>query len=451
MTTLARQSVGLAFFAGIILVLFDPIWDRKRKAKVIILLTFGLSVSHYSSAYIYSIIFLLAGLVSFVLSKAGPLRRKAFVPVTTIRLGLAIVAITFLWNGALNNSAQDINTVSKILETKGPQFLPSTTGNFIDRWINGTTGSTQSTPGEFKSAVLEYNAFNFPTLKPDPISLTYEIAPAEYPKNNPPLGLSTATFFSWFYTISNTTLQFLILLQIILAMRYAIGFLPKRGQESQHSNQSKLVMILLDLIPLTFVSFLVAFFLRISGTVGALYNPERAALQVAFIFSLSIALLLESFLRATKRLHHICTSVLVLTCFVFLQSNSGLIGYIYGSPSGRLGSFLSGANSFVISENERNAADWIDQNIPTNSYLQSDNFANLVNLQTNIFDQRLFIGQTAPFGMFIGSYVYLSKTNLESGLTSQSVGGIGSFRVPFDYLDQNRSVVYSSEGARVYR
>jgi hypothetical protein len=199
------------------------------------------------------------------------------------------------------------------------------------------------------------------------------------------------------------------------------------------------------------VSFLIAFFLRVSGTIGAFYNPERAAIQLAFIFSLSIALLLESFFRTTKRLHRISTSVLVLSCFVFLQSNSGLIGYIYGSPSGRTGSFVSSERRFIISENERNAADWIDQNIPKNSYLQSDYFANLVNLQKNVFDQRLFIEQTAPFGMFIGSYVYLSKANLESGLTNQSIGGIGNFRVPFEYLDLNRSIVYSSEGARVYR
>jgi hypothetical protein len=145
------------------------------------------------------------------------------------------------------------------------------------------------------------------------------------------------------------------------------------------------------------------------------------------------------------------STVLLLSCFVFLQSATNLIGYIYGIPSSRISSIVSGDRQFIISENERSAADWIDQNTAKNSYLQSDITSNLVNLQKNIFDTRPFIAQTAPFGMFIGSYIYLSKVNLESGVTRQFSGGSTTFKVPFDYLDQNRSVVYSSGGARVYR
>jgi hypothetical protein len=105
----------------------------------------------------------------------------------------------------------------------------------------------------------------------------------------------------------------------------------------------------------------------------------------------------------------------------------------------------------VISESEGNAAYWMHKNIPTNSILQSDATANLVNLQMNVFGTRAFIDQIAPFGIFSGSYVYLSKANLETGITRQSFGGLGNMQVPLEYLDQNLSVVYSSGGARVYR
>jgi hypothetical protein len=69
----------------------------------------------------------------------------------------------------------------------------------------------------------------------------------------------------------------------------------------------------------------------------------------------------------------------------------------------------------------------------------------------NIFDTRPYIDQIAPFGIFSGSYVYLSNTNLETGITRQGFGGLKNMQVPLDYLDQNLSVVYSSGGARVYR
>jgi hypothetical protein len=69
----------------------------------------------------------------------------------------------------------------------------------------------------------------------------------------------------------------------------------------------------------------------------------------------------------------------------------------------------------------------------------------------NILEDRDFIDQTAPFGIFSGSYVYFSKANLEAGITRQSFGGLTNIQVPFDYLNQNLSIVYSSGSARVYR
>jgi hypothetical protein len=136
---------------------------------------------------------------------------------------------------------------------------------------------------------------------------------------------------------------------------------------------------------------------------------------------------------------------------VFLQQSTGLIGYIYGTPSSRISSSITIDMSFVISENDRNAAKWIHEHKPQNSYLQGDNYATLVNSHYNIFYTKPFIAQTAPFGLFVGSYIYFSTSNIESGISRQVTERFISFRVPFDYLDQNLSVVYSSGGARVYR
>jgi uncharacterized membrane protein len=451
MTALARQVVGLAFFIGILLVLFDSIWDRKKKIKIILLFTFGLSISHYSSAYLYSIIFVLAGLSSFFIRRVSFFRNKNLIPISTLRLGLTILIITLAWNGVFNNSAQDINTVSKNLVTKGPQFLPNKTGGLIDRWLRGVITSPESTPVEFKAAVLESNAYKYPNLQPQPVSLTYEIKPTNYPSSKPPLGIITGTLFYWLYIVINFIFQSLIVLQVLIAATLIFGLRSKKRRDVIDKTQSHSFAVLVDLIPLTFVSLLIALLIRTSGTGSTFYNPERAAFQLAFIFSLSIALLLEGFIKWTKRFQHVWSTALLLSSFIFLQSATSLIGYIYGSPSSRVSSTISVDGPFVISENEKSAANWIDQNTPKNSYLQSDVTANLVNSQKNVFGTKPFIAQTSPFGLFPGSYVYLSKSNLDSGITRQTVGGLTYIRVPFDYLDQNLSIVYSSGGARVYR
>jgi uncharacterized membrane protein len=452
LTALSRQVIGLAFFVGIVLVLFDPTWDRKKKTIVILVLTCGLSFSHYSSAYICSTIFLISGLLSFLLQRIDFLRRKSLKPVATLGLGFSILLITFLWNGLLNNSAQDVNLVAKNIYEKGPQLLPNKTQDFINRWLTGAVAtSTVLTPEEFKAKTLKYNAENYPNFQIQPASLTYDIKIVQYPTEKPTLGATSAIVFYWFYVVFKTTFQGLILIQILSFLIIIFGNLAKRNLKTIYRNNINLHNTSLDIFTLTCASFAVAAFLRISASNVKLYEPGRVALQLAIIFSLPIATLIDRFMRQSKLLDRIGLITLLFSSFIFLQQATGLIGYINGKSSSRISSNINEDRPFVISESEGKAAHWIYKSIPKDFRLQSDIMANLVNTQFNIFETRPFIDQTAPFGIFRGSYVYLSKNNLETGLTRQSIGGLRNIQVPFDYLNQNHSVVYSSEGARVYR
>ena len=452
LTALSRQVIGLAFFVGIILALFDPTWGRKKKTIVILVLTCGLSFSHYTSAYICSVIFVFSGLLSVFIRRIDFFQRKSLRPVATLGLGLSILLITFLWNSLLNNSAQDVNLVAKNIYEKGPQLLPNKTQNFINRWLTGTTvPSSALTPVEFKDKVLQSNARNYPNYQIQPASLTYDIVKAEYPYGKPSIGLNSARLFFWLYVVVNSAFQGLILIQILSIIVIIFGYPPKRNLKKIYRNQIELPTTLPDIFTLTCISFLIAIFLRISATNVALYGPQRVGFQLAFIFSLPIAMLIDRFMLRSKLTHRIGLSALLLSSFIFLQQATGLAGYIYGTTSSRISSSLNEDRPFVISASEASAAYWIHTSIPKDFTLQSDITANLVNSQFNIFDTRTFIDQTAPYGIFRGSYLYLSKANLETGITRQSFGGVSNIRVPFDYLNQNLTVVYSSEGARVYR
>lgn len=450
-TALARQTIGIAFFVGMILVLFDPVWDHNKKTKIILILGCGLSFSHYSSAYLCSTIFLGSGLLSLLLRRLDFFRRKNIKPVATLGLGLAILGITLLWNGVLNNSAQDLVPFTLKIVTKGPQFLPNETESFVDRWLSAAIDKNEPTASEFKIGVLQDNYFNYPNFQIRLSSLSYEITPTEDPRIKTLFGTSTQNFFYWLYVCVNSAFQGLIVLKVFFSLIFIFGFLPNTVRKKIEKDEPRLPTVLVELIPLLIVSFLLALYLRISGTSSQLYNPERAGFQLAFIFSLSLALLLEMFRRLQKSLRRFWATALLTSSFVFLQQSTGLIGYIYGTPSSRISSSITGDMSFVISENDRNAAEWIDKYKPKNSYLQGDNNANLVNSHYDIFYTKPFIAQTAPFGLFVGSYIYFSKSNIESGISHQRESWDISFRVPFDYLNQSLSVVYSSGGARVYR
>jgi uncharacterized membrane protein len=452
LTALSRQVIGLAFFVGIILVLFDPTWDRKKKTTVILVLTCGLSFSHYTSAYLCSTIFVISGLFSVVMRQISLFRQKRVKPIGTLGLGLSIFLVTFLWNGLLNNSAQDVNLVTKNIVVKGPQLLPNKTQSFIDRWLGGVeVSSPELTPAEFKVEILQHNAYKYPKFQIEPGSLSYDVTPAEYPGTKPILGIPTARLLYWLYVLINTTFQGFIFIQILSIIVFIFRYSFKKDKGTINPDEMRSQTVLLDIFTLTCASFLLAIFLRTSATNSTLFGPERTAFQLAFVFSLPVAMLIERIVRQTKFAHRIKLIALLFSSFIFLQQATGLIGYLNGKTSSRISSALSEDRPFVISESEWSAADWIHKNIPANSTLQSDITANLVNLRMNILEDRDFIDQTAPFGIFSGSYVYFSKANLEAGITRQSFGGRTNIQVPFDYLNQNLSVVYSSGSARVYR
>jgi uncharacterized membrane protein len=452
LTALSRQVIGLAFFVGIILVLFDPTWDRKKKTTVILVLTCGLSFSHYTSAYLCSAIFVISGLFSVVMRQISLFRQKRVKPIGTLGLGLCIFLVTFLWNGLLNNSAQDVSLVTKNIYVKGPQLLPNKTQSFIDRWLSGIeVPLPELTPAEFKAEILQHNAYKYPKFQIEPVSLTYDITPAEYPGSKPILGIPTARLLYWLYVLINTIFQGLIFIQILSIIVLIFRYSFKKDKGTINPDEMWSQTVLLDIFTLTCASFLFAIFLRTSASNSTLFGPERTAFQLAFVFSLPVAMLIERIVRQTKFAHRIKLIALVFSSFIFLQQATGLIGYLNGKTSSRISSSLSEDRPFVISASEWRAAYWIHKNIPANSTLQSDITANLVNLRMNILEDRDFIDQTAPFGIFSGSYVYFSKANLEAGITRQSFGGRTNIQVPFDYLNQNLSIVYSSGSARVYR
>jgi hypothetical protein len=57
-----------------------------------------------------------------------------------------------------------------------------------------------------------------------------------------------------------------------------------------------------------------------------------------------------------------------------------------------------------------------------------------------------------PISVQRDSYVFLDSWNLNARQGSEELGGdTVSYRYPLEFLDQNKDLIYSSGGARVYR
>ena len=422
---------------------------------MIIFFALGLSFSHYSTAYLTTIIFIFSGIGSSISLLFRRRKSGLSKPVMTLPVALGVLGMVVLWNGVITHSLQDTRATYNALSANGAKFLPNSHQSFIQRWFSGVTLPTKSTTLDMKTQVLATNIYKYPDLQINPVSVLYNTVAVDLPKSKPVLGKIGATVSVYIYLFVNTLTQGLVVVALFLGARFL--FLHARRRKKRKLEEAHEVErnFWIDALPLLLISFLFAVILRSSKTFSEFYNPERAAFQLALVFSLPVALTLERLLRSRWRVIVGLTGFfLPFSSFVLLQQNSGLTGYIYGTPDARINNSVSASSHFIISEQERASADWVATNVPLSSYVQVDAHAVLPIIQSDLRSPKKIISQIAPYGIFKGSYVYISQGNFLTGLVEESnVTGTGTvfFAPPIDYLDQNLSLVYSSGGARVYR
>jgi uncharacterized membrane protein len=455
MTALARQVVGILFFVAILIAIFDQSWSRRNKISLVIAFALGLSFSHYSTAYLTSLIFLIVGLlssISLLFRRRGSRLSK---PIITLPVAFAVIGMVVLWNGVVTHSLQDAKATYNALSANGAKFLPNSHQSFIQRWFSGVSLPTKFTSLDMKTQVLATNLYKYPSLEINPVSLLYNTTTVDLPKSKPVLGKIGATVVVYIYLFSNTLAQGLVVAALFLGARFLFQQRKRRKKKEPENSDTEERDVWLDALPLLFTSFFFAVLLRSSKTFSEFYNPERAAFQLALIFSLPVALTLERLINSRLKIVVGLTGFLLpFSSFIFLQQNSGLAGYLYGTPDARINNSVSANSHFIISEQERASADWVATNVPLSSYVQVDAHAVLSIIQSDLRSPKKIINQIAPYGIFKGSYVYLSQGNFLTGLVEESnVTGTSTvfFAPPMDYLDKNLSLVYSSGGARVYR
>lgn len=453
MTALCRQVIGTAFFIGVLMAILTQDWSRNTRFTMIIILSFGLAFSHYSSAYVLCSILLPASAFIFLVKLAKNRYRWSFEPILTIPLALAILGMTLIWNAGINHSIQDSSSLFSTVNRLGIDLLPSKQQSFMQRWIQGVSVSTETSPEEYKNFILGATKDKYPTAKIRESALAYKLTLPDYPKDAPPLGTFVPTVLAFLYIGFNTLFQILVL---VFCLIHLSMFRKRVGRRliKIPINSDDFQSIRTDLTALTLLGLLFAILLRSSNSIAHFYNPERAAFQMAFIFSLPIAILLEKFFTRYSVKEPVLWWVLPFCGFLFIQHNSGIFDYLSGSTNARISNAIAPSMQFVISAEEKAASNWLGDTLLPTSIIQTDSYARLVITQNDQIPVANLIPQIAPFGLLVNSYVYLSAVNLKSGIAicpGLNNEGYVRFTAPIDYFKNNLSLVYSSRGSRVYR
>ena len=451
LTALCRQVIGLAFFAGMIFALFTQTIDKKRKYLLFFLMCSGLSCSHYSSAYLAVAIFLFSGMITVSFAGSQSTRKVRFL---SFSVAIGALALVTLYNGVITHSLQDTKAQYSQFQKLGGQLLPSKQESFVNRWLNGVKNVQDALPADFKTQVVGADLTQYPNLSTPLTGLAANVSPAKFSSSKLELGRIGGLVFVWSYIIVNVLTQGLIVVTLLFFILWSrLKFFNRRLRQSG-SFQPSVNSLYSDVTPILIVSLAFAVLLRISGTLGAFYNPERAAFQLAMLFSLPVALFLQFSLTMFRPLRKFLTIFAGVALFIVLQNQSGLSTFFTGDATSRLSTDFGDSYPYVVTPADRDASQYIGAKADDKTPINADYHGSLMITGNFAINPTWSFGQIAPFGLFQKSYVFIDSSNLVTGVAEgtnlKTTRGLFDFSVPFDYYDKNLNLVYSSEGALVY-
>jgi len=468
---LNRQIIGTAIFLGIFIVIFQNQWSISRRKRFIVFLTFGLSFSHYSTAFLFVLIALLgASIYSVILLfdlfgivSSGKIKEAISAHqnrIFTLPFTLLLILVIFTWNGLLTQTGDNLTgVVSKINSSKSAaQILPNKQKNALATYLSGNSSIPQSAE-DYRVAVILKGKIENPNLQLRPESFDYNMEKSTIPSMKPLLGPSFGTFLQTLLGIAKITYQLPIL---ISGIYFVFLFYQQRRNSTSSSEDSLLkksdvlsryfqeksnLLVLFDLASLTFSGILIAAVFRLTTLIGQFYNTERAALQIAILWSLPFALFYDFCLRIPK-FRVLIHALFIFSAVVLLHLQLGLTSFYNSTYISKVSSYNSTVDTQIISSEEFESARWVTEHLRASDTIQMDGLAKVNFLK---FDNPArIIANIAPFALDVDSFVFLNRANLIGNVQYDNFL-FRRFVSPNDYITKYYSPIYVSDTTRLYK
>ena len=468
---LNRQIIGTAIFFGIFVVIFQNQWSISRRKRFIVLLTIGLSFSHYSTSFLFVLTALLGAFLYsavllfdlFGIVSSGKIKEAISAHqnrIFTLPFTILLILVILTWNGLLTQTGGNLTGVlSKINSSKSAvQILPNKQKNALATYLSGNSSVVQSAE-DYRIAVILKGKIENPNLQLRPESFDYNMEKSTIPSMKPLLGPSFGAFLQTLLGIAKITYQLPIIISGIYFVflfyrqrRNSTSSLedssPKRnGLLSRYFQEKSNLLVLFDLASLTFSGILIAVVFRVTTLIGQFYNTERAALQIAILWSLPFALFYDFCSRIPKFRIFIHT-LFIFSAVVLLHLQLGLTSFYNSTYISKVSSYNSTVDTQIISSEEVESARWISKHLNTSDTIQMDGLAKVNFLK---FDNPArTIANIAPFALDVESFVFLNRANIIGNVQYDSFL-FRRFVSPNDYITKYYSPVYVSDTTRLYK
>ena len=202
-----------------------------------------------------------------------------------------------------------------------------------------------------------------------------------------------------------------------------------------------------EYVVFSLVSVLAIALITFHPYLGLQYNLSRLYLQLLFYLALPAILLALFIFFPLKKWSINIVGISVVVLFIYLV---GIPNQILGGETKMfLNNYGADYDKFYIHDVELASAKWLKENVGKRGTLFADTEANL-RIYRHL--SRSFNYNTLPALIYRDAYVYGSYANIVN--TRTSIFNKGTYMVytfPKQFLEENKDVIYSNGGSKIYK
>lgn len=431
---IARQEIGLVFFAALISALLDDLLPRGAQLRLLAVLSAGLVVAHYASAYFAIPAVVVALILHAILSRRRPI---PLLSVPLLCVAMVMGGGAAIWYGAVTHSASNLTEFVASVQSRGLNLLPNRTGSLITSYFNGNVAKSVGGASFEQMAAKDYrgrSAYIHPLVASGERRFPLQPAGVPVPSVRVP-GVARGVRIIWI-AVGQLMLMLGTLGAVMLAVR-------RRG-----SPRSREVGIL----ALSVIGGLAV--IRFSGTVAGAYNQTRALLQALLLLTIPAAWLAQALADRLRRsgrtrwLTRSLTGVVTLALTIVFAYQIGLTPLVSGGGTS-LNLSQSGEDfeRQYMTPAELAAAAWASDH-SIKQLLYADRYGGL---RVNLTRGRAPLTDLTPRTIDRNAWIYGTRTNVRLGRArGQIANSFALYRWPRSFLHAYFNTVYANRDSRVY-
>ena len=463
MPFLNRQEIAFLFVAACVMTATDPLVSQNKIRLRLAFFSIGVVISHYSTTYVFFGTLALGwisyrGWLIFVQIRRKKHRHQqtrreanpiSVSPAVSLLNVLVVFAGIVLWNGIATHTVNDLSTTltQAINSLRGGNGQKSTDVSYSFLSLGAPPESELLAQYNSSTLTQTRSERTLGVYYPEKNVKKYSVK--LIPEPNLPIttlgrlvndtGLSVSGINSIVRAGSAKLLQLFV----------AVGLLAMILAKNRRSRS------LTELIALSFAALMIVVLQVILPVISVDYGILRAFLQALIVFGPLVAI--GSFVIYKPLGRKMSLRASSITAILFFLSLSGVLPQLFGGYPAQLQLNNSGEyyDIYYLHPQEIDAIEWLQARVSTGSIdqVQSEVETDRYTFrQVQTFTDLSPINDIYPTLLRENAYVFLGYTTVTKDQATFSYDGdLITYQYPTDLLNSSKDLLYSNNGARIYR